>query len=90
MTSNPHTITGELRKWRLLVKPGLMQQGIVMGKMYNDTNDIWEDGEDAVIHISDWVESVQFFLAVTHHSAIRCMKDEEKIDGGGDASPPLG
>lgn len=48
-----------------------------MGKMYNDVNDIWEDGDDAVIHISDWVESTNFYLAVTHNSAIKCPKDEE-------------
>jgi hypothetical protein len=81
MTSKQPTITGELRKWRLLVKPDVMKQGIVMGKMYNDVNDIWEDGEDAVIHISQWIESSNFYLAVTHHSAIKCPKDEEKPGG---------
>lgn len=77
MTSRQPTITGELRKWQLLVKPELMKQGIIQGYMYNDANDIWEDGDVAVIHISQWVESANFYLAVTHSSAIKCMKDEE-------------
>lgn len=77
MTSRQPTITGELRKWQLLVKPELMKQGIVKGYMYNDAHDIWEDGDDAVIHISQWIESANFYLAVTHNSAIKCMKDEE-------------
>lgn len=78
MTSNQPTITGELRKWRLLNKPsGGALNGIVRGKMYNDLNDIWEDGDDAVLHIKDWVESANFFLAVTHKTCIKCPKDEE-------------
>lgn len=75
------TITGELRKWRLLVKPNNGALGVVVGYMYNDTHDIWDDGDNAVIQIRDWVESANFFLAVTHHSAIKCMKDEEKMNG---------
>lgn len=81
MTSRQPTITGELRKWRLLLKPIATSQGIVMGKVYNDANEIWEDGDDAVIHISEWVESTNFYLAVTHHSAIKCPKDEELPNG---------
>lgn len=76
------TITGELRKWRLLARPtsdGGM--GVVVGKMYNDVHDIWEDGDDAVIHIRDWIESANFYLAVTHHSCIKCPKDEESMNG---------
>lgn len=84
MTSRQQTITGELRKWRLLVKPNLHLQaeGIIKGYMYNDAHDIWEDGDDAVIHIVDWVESANFYLAVTHKTAIKCMKDEELKNGG--------
>lgn len=81
MTSRQPTITGELRKWRRdIVK------GCVIGHMYNDTHDIWEDGEEAVIHYSDWVESPNFYLAVTKASCIKCPKDEEKIDAGNKSS----
>lgn len=82
MTSRQPTITGELRKWQRDVA-----RNVVIGKMYNDVNDIWEDGEDAVIHYKDWVESANFYLAVTNHSCVKCSKDEEKSNavGNGEA-----
>lgn len=76
MTSGMPTITGELRKWQLLQAKG-EKLGTVMGYMYNDAHDIWEDGESAVIQFTDWVESANFYLAVTHHTAIKLPKDEE-------------
>jgi hypothetical protein len=80
MTSVQRTITGELRKWQVKVMEVGSRRGIITGKMYNDTLDIWEDGDDAVIHFTDFVESANFYLAVTHHSCLKCMKDEERKD----------
>lgn len=71
------TITGELRKWRHDVL-----SRTVTGKMYNDEHDIWEDGEDAVIRYTDWYESANFFLAITHGGGcIKCAKDEQVFNG---------
>lgn len=71
------TITGELRKWRL----DRCSNGdtCVTGKMYNDTQDIWEDGDEAVIRYTDWVESANYYLAVVRDNiCVKCPKDEEK------------
>lgn len=82
MTSNRQTITGELRKWRLhrieAETPGGRRSGTVIGYMFNDQLDIWEDGEEAVVFFYDWVEAPNFFLAVTKYSCVKCPKDEEK------------
>lgn len=77
MTSPRQTITGELRKWQRS-EPRSSQKGFVEGVMYNDSKDIWEDGEAAVIHFDQWVESTNFYLAVTKTSCIKCPKDEER------------
>lgn len=77
MTSNQQTITGELRKWQRS-KIGPDGKGTVIGLMYNDTKEIWEDGEAAVIHFNSWVVSVHFYLAVTNSTCIKCPKDEER------------
>ena len=94
MTFPQQTITAELRKWRLhKIDPAEMNQvrsGIVVGTIFNDAYDLYEDGDLAVIHFVDWVESPNFFLAVTHHSCVKCMKDEEKKDDGGDTPSPSG
>lgn len=85
MTSRQQTITGELRKWhRSIIGPD--GRGVVVGKMYNDELDIWEDGEHAVIHFDAWVESVNFCLAVTKFSAIKCSREEEVPDAKGNRS----
>lgn len=77
------TITGELRKWRLHNAKG-NKKGVVSGAMYNDVNDIWENGEAAVIHFVDWVESANFYLAVCHGTGcIKLSKDEERKDAPG-------
>lgn len=71
------TITGELRRWH----HDLNSKGekCVVGYMFNDTNDIWEDGEGAIIFYIDLVESANFYLAVCANGAacIKLMKDEE-------------
>jgi len=74
MGSRQQTITGELRKWRLEYdRDGNI---VVIGNMYNDVHQIWEDGEPAVIHCIDWVESVNFYLAATANGAIKCPKND--------------
>lgn len=80
------TITGELRKWHRERVVG--RTGVVMGHMYNDTHAIWDDGEAAVIYFTDWVESVNFFLAVTTGGGcIKCPRDEERLNG--QVPPPV-
>lgn len=91
MTFNPQTITAELRQWRLHkidpVEAGQMRSGIVVGNIHNDVYDLYEDGDQAVIHFTDWYESANFFVAVTPHACVKCPKDEEKQDEGGDVGP---
>lgn len=82
MTSQRQTITGELRKWRLQQLKGL-QTGVVVGYMYNDVNDIWEDGDEAVIHFVFWHETANFYLAGTNTSCIKLEKSEERVDRNG-------
>lgn len=75
------TITGELKKWRLMQPKG-SKTGTVIGAMYHDANDIWEEGEEAVIWFKDWVESLHFYLAVTAlGGCIKLAKDEERHNG---------
>lgn len=83
MTSKQPMITGELRKWRLLAKPNITAgiKGVIEGLMFNDKNGIWHDGDIAVININDWKEGSTFFLAHTHISVLKCMKDEELGNG---------
>lgn len=72
------TITGELRKWQLQQPKGL-NFGTVIGYMYHDTHDIWEDGEEAVIQFKDWVDSANFYLVVTTlGGCIKLPKEEER------------
>lgn len=74
------TITGELRKWHR--ERVVERTGVIVGYMFNDAHDIWEDGEPAVIYYVDWVESVNFFLAVTTGGGcIKCPRDEERLNG---------
>lgn len=73
------TITGELRKWHHDVNS--RGERCVVGVMYNDTKDIWDDGEPAVIFYHRWVEASTFYLAVMDkHTCVKCHKDEEQID----------
>lgn len=85
MASPQQTITGELRKWRLhKIDPeekGQLRSGTVVGKMYNDINDIYEDGDEAIVLFNDWVESPNFYLAITKYSCVKCPKDEENPHG---------
>lgn len=82
MTSRLPTTTGELRKWRVDHFDPNNKSGVVMGYMYNDELDIWEDGDAAVIRFDNWVESTNFYLAVTKFSCIKCPKDEERPGDG--------
>lgn len=76
MASPQQTITGELRKWHHDAKRDGTK--CVVGKMYDDIHEIWEDGEDAVIVYNNWVESANFYLAVTGTGGcVKCPKDEE-------------
>lgn len=85
MTSPSRTITAELRKWRRRPEEGTL---IVEGYIYNDINDVWEDGDLALIYpVIDWVESVNFYLAVTNTACYKCPKDEEMLNGRGDVGP---
>lgn len=80
MASQPiqQTITGELRKWHR--DSSLKGEPCVVGKMYNDIHDIWEDGEEAVIYYRNFVESPNFYLAVTSGGGcVKCPKDEEIV-----------
>lgn len=80
------TITGELRKWHR--EKVVERTGVVIGYMYHDVNDIWEDGEEAVIHYVDWVVSTNFSLAVTAGGGcIKCPNDEERFNG--QVPPPI-
>ena len=75
MASPQQTITGELRKWHREYNSN--GKPVVIGKMFNDANEVWEDGEDAMVHYLFWVESANFYLAATALGAIKCSKDEE-------------
>ena len=77
MTSPQRTVTAELRKWRY--SPETKQ---VEGHIYNDINDVWEDGDLALIYpVVEWVESTNFYLAVTNTACYKCPKDEEIKNG---------
>ena len=78
------TITGELRKWRLLRPKGEVPNTVI-GYMYNDLNDIWEDGDEAVIRFIYWWEAASYYLIGTKTSCIKLEKDEEKLNGVGSA-----
>jgi hypothetical protein len=71
----PRTITGELRKWRLLHNK--QSDKVVVGTMYYDIHGIYFDGDEAVIQFIKWEEDGSNFYAVTNQSSIRCPKDEE-------------
>lgn len=74
------TITGELRKWHH--DHNSKGEKCVIGQMYNDIGDIWEDGDTAVIFYKEFYESANFYLAVVNRSiCVKCPKDEEIKDG---------
>jgi len=86
MISRQPTITGELRKWRLM-QPKYQKSGTVIGYMFNDELDIWEDGEEAVIRFVDFIEAPNYYLVVCNHSCIKLPKDEERHESNGTPSP---
>lgn len=76
MSAQRQTITGELRKWHHDVNS--KGERCIVGKMYHDTLDIWDEGDDAVIFYSELIESVNFYLAVLRNNVcVKCPKDEE-------------
>lgn len=78
MISPQQTVTAELRKWRY---DSVRQK--VEGFIYNDVNDVWEDGDFALIYpVIQWVESANFYLAVTNTACYKCSKDEESKNAG--------
>jgi hypothetical protein len=90
MASPQQMITGELRKWHHDVIDG---QRVIVGYMYNDRNDIWDDGDIAILHYRDLYESANFYIAFMNLSiCIKCPKDEEvtdaskKFNGSGDVN----
>jgi len=63
-------IRAEIRQWQL-------RQNVVEGKIYNDTGDIYDDGENiVVIGIKDIRESPTFFLIQTDHGIYKLDKEE--------------
>lgn len=54
----------------------------IEGRIYNDINEVWDDGDLALIFpLKEWIESANFFLAVTQTgSTYKCPKDEENVD----------
>jgi len=59
--------------------------------MYNDRNDIWDDGDLAILHYKELYESANFYICFMNQSiVIKCPKDEEnkdaskKFNGSGD------
>ena len=78
MASPQQMIIGELRNWRRKTRND--GRNFVIGKMYNDVNDIWEDGDEAFILYTDWIESTNFYLAINKMGAFKCPKDEEIHD----------
>lgn len=62
----------------------------IEGRIYNDINEVWDDGDLALIFpLKEWIESANFFLAVTQTgSTYKCSKDEE-IKDGPDSTPPV-
>jgi len=69
------TITGELKRWH----HDLNSKGekCVVGTMASSEDEIWANGDDVVFFYSEWIESVNFFLAVRGNIALKCPKDEE-------------
>ena len=92
MASPQQMITGELRKWRRKTRND--GRTFVIGKMYNDLTEIYDDGEEAFILYNDWVESANFYLAINKMGAFKCPKDEEIKDApkefNGSDSPEKG
>lgn len=65
------TVTAELRKWR-------RNGEYIEGYIYQDINDIWEDGDHAILGpVLSWPESANFYLAVTLTACYKLSKDEE-------------
>lgn len=76
MTSPQRTITAELRKWHKL------DDQHVEGFVYDDINEVWEDGERALLFpIIQWVESPNFWLAITNTACYKLSKDEQQLNG---------
>lgn len=70
MTTNQ---MAEIRSWRL------RNDGTVAGYVHNDPNDVWEDGEFAVLGpFTVKMESTNFFVFKEGSLTFKAMKDEEK------------
>ena len=76
MTLRQPTITAELRQWR-------RSNNGVTGFIYNDRNEVWDDGEEAFFSVppDGWSEHTNYWLVKTNTEVYRCDKDEEIKDG---------
>lgn len=65
------TIRAEIRKW-------LLKSNTIQGKIYKDTAEVYDDGEDVVIiGIKKIAESTNFFTAETDFGIYKLEKEEE-------------
>jgi len=65
-------IRAEIRSWSL-------NKNSIEGKIYKDTGDIYDDGEDVVIlGIKQVAEGSNFFLVETDHGVYKLEKEEKK------------
>jgi hypothetical protein len=63
-------IRAEIRKWSL-------KGATIEGKVFNDTSDVYDDGEHCVIiGIKKVIEASNFFLIETDFGIYKCEKDE--------------
>lgn len=80
MISPQQTITAELRRWHKL------DDKHVEGFVYNDINEVWVDGEHALLFpIIEWIESTNFWLVRTNTACYKLSKDERKVNGVDDS-----
>jgi hypothetical protein len=79
MTSRQLKVTAELRKWRRKHIGGVLA---IDGYVYNDLDEVWDDGDHALIYpILKEEEAVNHWLFSTHVRTYRCEKDEEIMNG---------
>ena len=63
----------EVRKWRRSIN------GCISGYIHNDPNDVWDDGEFAILGPFEVeLESANFFVFKQGSLTFKAMKDEEK------------
>jgi hypothetical protein len=67
--------TAEIRRWR-------REKNYITGYVYNDPNDIWEDGEFFDIDLDDQpatlLDQGRFLLLVTRATVFKLDKDEQQ------------